>query len=462
MRRISFKDLNRSPARFWGTAGFCFVLFFLLNEMTPYIADDFIYMFSFDTGARIEHVADILPSMYRHAYVMNGRLLPHALEQLFLMMPKHVFNLCSSAVFLWVMVSAYSVCRLGKEHSILLFLAIVMCFWNYVPAFGQVCLWQVGTINYLWAIAFCMFYLRPYLALYFGESPRGYFRSPARLWSKALFVLLAFLFGTYSEISSFVGIVLSVGILFACPRERRRGNLWLVAPIVAAIAGMLVLFRMPAEHHKQGILTLTELLKRVPDVTLQVQQYLSVLFIAWAILITLSFSGDAVHPSRRLASLGFCLGAVAGSVIMIFAVDFPYRCMITSTYFMILACGVLLSDLLDSSFAVPCKAAVAVLSMAFAVNLICGVGDIGSAWRQQHLRDQQISQAQDRGDREITLSRIYYATKYSPFFEMKDLDRFDPDCWPNPSMAQYYGFDRVYGTNPVTGDQVFPESENNP
>lgn len=458
MRRCCFKDLDRSPICFLCVLGFCFLFIFLLNEMTPYVGDDWIYTCSFETGERLETFSDIIPSMYRHAFTMNGRILPHALEQFFLLLPKHFFNICSSVIFVWVMYSMYSVCNVGRERSTLLFLVVVMSFWNYVPAFGQVCLWQVGTINYLWAIGLCMIYLRPYLVLYFGETEAPYFRSTRRLWAKLLFILSALLFGMYSEITSVVGIVLSVGIFLASPRERQRESLWLFIPIAAAAAGSLFLFSMPAEQRRKGIWTLAEILKQVPDLTLQLKECLSVLFIAWAVLMTLSFvptrgeNKSPVSPSKRLASLGFFLGALAACYITVFSVSLPYRCMITSTVFLILACGVLLSELLSFSYAASCKAAIAVLTLAFSVNLICGVGDIGSAWRQQRMREAQIAQALDNGETEITLSRIYFSTKYSPFSEMKDLDRDYPDAWPNPFIAKYYGFEKVYGTNPVVPD----------
>ena len=447
-----FKDLDRSVVVFRVTVGACIFLFFLLNVMTPYIADDFTYMFSFETGARMQGLADIIPSMVRHAYTMNGRIVPHALEQLFLLMPKLVYDVCSSAVFLWLLFSSYCVCNIGRERSALLFLAIFMAFWNYVPAFGQACLWQVGALNYMWALAFCMYYLQPYFTLYFGTSPVSFYRMPRSLPRKLLFTVLAFLFGSYSEFSSAVGIALSAGILLASPRDRRRSYRWLLIPIVSAVAGYIFMIIQPGESDsKSGLFSAVDILKRIPDVTVQMKTFLSVLFIAWAVLMTLSFARN-VSASRRLASFGFFLGAIAGSYIVIFAYTYPYRCMITTTFFLILACGILLSELLDSPSGLFCRAALAVLTLSFAVNLICGVGDIGSAWHQYRQREAQINAALDAGETEITLSRIYYATKYSPYFEMKDLDRNYPDLWPNVYMAAYYGFDRIYGTDPVNAE----------
>ena len=451
MRRISFEKLDCSPVSLRVAAGLCFLAALLLNAMTPYIADDYVYMFSFATGERLRSLGDIVPSMVSHAYVMNGRLVPHALEQMFLLMPKAVFNVCNSAVFLWTILSAYEICNVGKKRSVLIFLVILMCFWNFVPVIGPVCLWQVGAINYLWAIAFCLIFLRPYLSFYFHPEGGRWFRIPGCLWQKLLFLAASFLFGMYSEITSFVGVLIAVGILLCSGREKRAGQRWLWLPILLALIGYGVMLSMPAEHLKQGSFALRELLRRIPDVASVMREDFGVLSAAWIVLMVLA-AGYGVPRPRRLASLGFALGGLAGNFILVAAEYYPDRCKITAAFFLILACCILLPDLLESSAALACRAAVGVLAAVFALNLVCGIGDIGSAWYQQRKLEAQIAQALADGKREITLSRVYYSTPYSPFYDMKDLDRFDFSSWPNCYIAQYYGFDYVFGTDPVADD----------
>ena len=446
--RARIRDWNASASSLRIAAGLCFLAALLLNAMTPYLADDYYYMFSFATDERIRTLGDIVPSMVSHATFANGRLVSHSLEQAFLLLPKAVFNVCNSAVFLWLMLSSYTVCNVGKKRSTLIFAVIVMCFWNFVPVIGPVCLWQVGAINYLWAVAFCLFFLRPYLALYFGPTEERWFRIPQRLWSRLLFLAAAFLFGMYSEITSAVGVLLAVGILLCSGREKRAGQRWLWLPILLAVIGYGVMLSMPAEHLKQGSFALRELLRRIPDVASVMREDFGVLSAAWIVFMVLA-AGCGVPWFRRLASLGFALGGLAGNFILIAAEYYPDRCKITAAYFLILACCILLPDLLESSCALACRAAVGLLTAVFALNLIAGVGDIGSAWYQQRKLEAQIAQALENGEREITLSRVYYSTGYSPFYEMKDLDRFDPDEWPNRFIARIYGFDRVYGTDPV-------------
>ena len=70
-----------------------------LNLLTPMIADDYRYAFSFSTGARLQIVGEIFPSLAAHASVMNGRLVPHFFVQLFTITPRPVFSLLNAMVY---------------------------------------------------------------------------------------------------------------------------------------------------------------------------------------------------------------------------------------------------------------------------------------------------------------------------------------------------------------------------
>lgn len=64
----------------------------LLSFLTPMIADDYSYSFSFADYRRIESVGDIVESMAAHRETINGRIIAHSMVQLFLLLPKAVFN----------------------------------------------------------------------------------------------------------------------------------------------------------------------------------------------------------------------------------------------------------------------------------------------------------------------------------------------------------------------------------
>ena len=73
------------------------ILFYLINLYTPWISDDYLYSFfltpkaakSFFEGTfigfeqKILSTSDIIHSQYNHYFYVNGRTIPHILEQSF-------------------------------------------------------------------------------------------------------------------------------------------------------------------------------------------------------------------------------------------------------------------------------------------------------------------------------------------------------------------------------------------
>ncbi len=74
-----------------------FLAVFAMTSLTPMLADDFSYSFSYaDRSQRMQSLGDILPSLAAHYGSMNGRMFSHGLAMLFLLLPKPVFNVCNA------------------------------------------------------------------------------------------------------------------------------------------------------------------------------------------------------------------------------------------------------------------------------------------------------------------------------------------------------------------------------
>lgn len=136
--------------------------FWLLNQLTGLYADDYSYAFTFGPDGGIDLHApvafsNLFDSQYNHYFAKNGRTIAHGLEHLFLCFNgKWVFNLCNAAVF------AAFIYRLqvvsGKRNWIYA-LFITFLLFILTRQFGQVFLWQLGALNYLWAGLFNLLFL---------------------------------------------------------------------------------------------------------------------------------------------------------------------------------------------------------------------------------------------------------------------------------------------------------------
>ena len=130
-----------------------FLLLLLGNALTPYAVDDWAYMHSFATGERLMHFGEIFPSMAAHAQTMNGRQFSHFWAQLFLLLPKGVFDAVNALVFTALIALLARLVQSEEEPNNLILLMIFCAVWVFVPAFGQVFFWLDGACNYGWGCA---------------------------------------------------------------------------------------------------------------------------------------------------------------------------------------------------------------------------------------------------------------------------------------------------------------------
>lgn len=418
-----------------------FLFMFLLNCLTPYIADDYVYRISFYDGQVVDSLVDVAKSMYVHCFTMNGRVVSHSLEQIFMLMPKLVFNICNAAVFTGLVYLLHRVANIGKERNFLLMAAIGMALWYFVPVFGQVALWQVGSLNYLWALLAALGLMLPYIYRFYkkGELLK-------RPWQKAVFCVLALLAGMYSEVNSFVAMLLSLILLgLSIVLHKNRAKTWLWIPLVIAAVGFLIMMRMPAEMTaKQGELTLETILSNFSAVTELLRRYLLVLCLAWAGMFALG-CWLRVERERLILSGVFVFGALTANYMLIVASYIPERCLCTTTMLLILACGILVPELVSQKSGAVCACGGAVLTVAFLFQLVTGSYEIWRNYTNFTAREALIAEYVAEGQTDLVLPCVHANSEYSAFWGIKDLDTETWDSWPNTQMAQYYGVDTIIG-----------------
>lgn len=421
--------------------GLLFVYMLILNLLTPYIADDYVYRFSFADSSLNRTVADVVKSMYAHCFNMNGRVISHSLESLFLLMPKLVFDLCNAAVYVFVMYALYRICNFKRRPCPVLFLVIAMAFWYFMPVFGQVVLWQVGALNYLWGLAVGAAFLLPYIVNYVNSAdplPSG--------WMKVLFSAAALVVGMYTEVTSFVVILLGLLlIVISGATGRTAWKNWLWIPLGIALVGFLIMMQMPAEiNAKEGEPGLAQLMKGFDTAAEMMELHLKWLCIIWGGCFDLGVYGK-VRTERLVLSGLFAFGAVVGNFMLTVAAYYPERCLCTSCMLLILACGVVIPELKSGGVGACRACAGAALAVAFLFSLARGSYDIFRTYTDFTAREIIIAQAVQEGRRELALPLVHAHSQYSAFWDTKDLDTETANSWPNNQMAQYYGVSSITG-----------------
>ena len=419
----------------WPLFAALFISVFMLTVLTPKYADDFAYSFSFATDQRIRSVADIFPSMAVHRVLLNGRVVPHFLVQLFLMMPKAIFSLLNAMqTVLLLRLSSRCLQTEGKTKCLVL-LCGVFSVWLFTPAFGENYLWLDGAVNYSWALTVLMLFLAPYISAWFGMPNEN------NTLLSVTHVVFSFAAGSWSENGSLAFLFLAGCLFLGIWKRERKLPVWLMLGICSAAAGYIFLMTAPATGGRAAALNLSVLIGNLKFFLKGVFSHLLILYLSYAALLVMTLVGkgqrDRIIFSILLFLAGF--GALASFVFAAYFVERHFSCTVFLT---VLSCIVLLDELAKKEQRL-LYALTGVLTVVFLFRFTFGVVDIVVASRKEAEREQIIRDAVSKGENTVTLTNYFPSTVYAvPFI----LDA--PDDWVNMTVASYYGLDTVYGRNP--------------
>ncbi len=414
-----------------------FAFLFVLNCFTPYQADDFAYHFRFDNSAPLTGIADIVPSMAAHAEILNGRLAAHSLVQLFELLPKPVFNFVNAGMFtllIWLMACLSG---FGARPRPAVYLVTFCAVFVLMPAFGEVCLWLDGSINYLWAVVLNLLFLFPYFRLFWeGDVLHG-------AAAKLAFIVFAFICGAFQETMSSASFMLAVVFMLLTRfYEKRRTGWAYIAGAISSFAGLLFMATRPAETGvKSSAGSLVNFFGSFVNM-MEYFRFFALLIAVFIIAFVLCLAKRAETKKLILAGV-FFLGFLAANGVMVLARIYPERCASPAAVFLIIADVMLLFELARGGscvLALRCMAA-----LLCAVTIYCGVlgsADIVSTFAQFKANEAAIIAARDAGEAEVLLPGLYGATKYSVAHDMEFPSSIN---WVNGYLARYYGVQHIIG-----------------
>ena len=423
-----------------------FLVMLLLNCLTPLLADDFTYCFSFATGERIERIRDIIPSMAAHRVVCNGRVIAHFLVQLFLMLPKFVFDVvnAAAATFLIYLSSKFFIGESGEKNTCILLLVALAVF-CFAPEFGEVFLWVDGSINYSWALFFSALFVLTFYREYMGRPMLTENRY------RILFVLFSFVVGSYSESFSFAAIAIAFVILLLLFTEKRRPlPKYLFLCFCAACFGYLFLMLSPAETGgRTNELSTSAVARAFKYIVQTTWSELGVLYCVYFLIVGV-FIADMLEKGRSkddvrelILSLVFFAAGLASTLLFSFAKYYPPRAMTATAWWTIMAGAILLSVMWPSERKLSCVLT-CVCTVLFLFNFVLGGLDIAVQYKAASEREAIIREAVSSGDNSVVLEAYKPETKYSAAHGLQDIS-IGENVWPNDSIAAYYGLDSVSG-----------------
>jgi hypothetical protein len=434
----TIEKLNGSKWTLLIFTGGMFSLMLVLNILTPYICDDFTYNINFSTKEPLGSYLEIFESMYAHSYKMNGRLISHGLAQVFMLLPPLVFDICNAAVFTGTLLL---ICRLcGTERNALLLVLTFCLFWNFLPVFGQVVLWQVGALNYFWSLTALLLFVAPELLRFLEDR-----ELLKKKWHWVAFCVYGFFFGWYSEIASFVGLCMVPCLLVLdALMNRRKLQLHRFLPVLTGAMGYIVMLSMPAQSANKAAYLRPELLmQRFSVCNEMLKEYLLVLLILFGIMFLSALVTKGPRKTTAVSAL-FALAGVCANYMPLAASYYPERCLCVPVLMLIMAILFLWTPISRGrGFHNFCLACLLIFCLTVPKGLR-GSRDILSCHRQHVLRESIIAEAIENGERDVVANVVIPETPWSGYWGVRDLVE-DPETWPNHSMAMFYGLDSLIG-----------------
>ncbi len=419
-----------------------FAVMLAFNCMTPYLADDYGYRYSFADATPIVSIKQIPLSMYHHSTYMNGRVISHGFEQLFMLMPKIVFNVVNSLVFVLCAYIVYRMIMPKGGHNLCLQVALVIALWLFTPAFGQVYLWQVGAVNYLWAMFFAMVFLYPYVTSYRNDAP--FLKNNVLFY---LFCPFAVVLGMYSEIASFIAIMIAIGLVFiGRVIYKQKAGFKSIVPIICAMAGFVMLLMMPVELSAKvsGELGIGVLIVNFVKCTMALGKFFALPIGVWVCLFVIRLYMKNGYKTLFL-SLLLTIGALCATYVMIIGSYIPERSLFMTAILIIMASMVLLPDILKAGYSAAVSALGALMCVVFMFSFVNGAVDIYNCYNAFKEREEIITAEKAVGNVDLVVPLVHPKTVHSPFWGVVDLNCTDTQGWPNVAMSWYYGINSILG-----------------
>lgn len=420
-----------------------FIGFLIFNILTPYLADDYSYMYSFAKPEQVKTIWDAAQSVYAHAFTMNGRTIPHFFVQVFLIYNKIIFDFVNAlmATLLVYLIYRHAI-RSSKDSNLIYLIALALVL-LFVPVLGQVIFWLDGSCNYLWSMVFILAVLLFFKNAFFNKT----YKMPG--WKVCLVIILAFIAGSVSENSSAACIFIMFGTLVLMKIRKDKISRWMYGSVIAALLGWGIMIMAPGNFARLNNFTSEyAFLHNIFVRALTCLRYMvidqSILVVSFLILLILLH--DKMDKKKIQWVILVFVGAICANFAMSAVPDYPERAIFGSMILMIASDLTLLSEFLKIK---KCEKIVPILCVillyAASISAMYGILDVYEYHRNISFREAYIKEELAKGNTHVRVPKIEAKTKYSGAYGLLDITN-ESDHWMNGAYARYYHLDTIVST----------------
>ena len=407
-----------------------FLMMLVLNLLTPLIADDYSYALNVN-GTRLSGIMDIINFQIRHYLIWGGRTVAHSIAQLFLMMPKFIFDIFNSLIYTLLIGLIYKIAK-GKneDDKPCLLLGIHFALYFLSPVFGQNCIWLVGSCNYIWTTTLILLMISQFVLK--GDKKDTILRIIG-------IFLLGIIAGWTNENTSFGLIVFLVSFLIINRINKEKISKWKISGLIGVIIGFITMIAAPGNYVRSAEFVdndfiIIKWIKRFANCTLGLKDYCLPLIIALVILFTIYIYN---HKKINKYIYAFILAAVFSVYSMILSPEFPPRSWFGVIVFFIIAIFMFLYNIekINKIFKPIILDIIVLSSFLFVIDYMYLAYDIYGLKNTWEGRIEIINNSD--GSTPIVLYEYGSKNSKNPNYGLSDIS-LDKDEWPNKDIARYY------------------------
>lgn len=409
----------------------CFAVLLFLNILTPFISDDFAYLFIYGEQARVASIGDVIQSQVNHYYQWGGRSVVHFITQVLLMLPPFVADLLNTLIYLAYAYLIYLHIRGRKANSISLFILINLAVWFLQPVIGDTILWITGSANYLWGTTLVLLFLLPY-RFYDGIN-----KDRLKLILTSVWLFVFGIIAGWTNENTAGAMILIVILSFLYYRSQGwKIPVWGVSGLIGSIIGFAIMILAPGNFERAGEasgLSLYILGYRLFNCTLTFFYYSGTAILLSLLLLILhrSFSKREQKGIIKV-SLIYTIAAIAAVYAMLLSPTFPRRALFGVVTYLIIGMGMLYYNLdFNHKFLRQIRLSIIVVGMVcFLFTFYIAIKEISTYRHIVEAREVAIEAAKKQGAASCEFERYdggIYIHGEDPFSEKL--------------MSRYYGID---------------------
>ena len=400
---------------------FIFVLVF--NFLTPYLLDDYQYMFDYTGTHRNNSIIDIFVNLKVMYFTWGGRMFAHFFAYLFLMFPKWIFNIVNSVVYVLNIYLIYLISKGDRKDNYSYLLLIHMIVFVFFPVFGQVFLWLDGSCNYSFTLLMQLFFIYKILNIKDGK------------YNYILYFIISLFAGMCNENSSLSLIVFLILYSFI-----NRDNIKLkITSLIGLIIGYLFMFLAPGNYVRMEYEGGTSFFVNLID------KFVYLVSCFWPIIIAFFLLAIVTlfkNKEEGKLSLIIYISSLIAFFSMMASPQLNIRSFTMSAIYIFIIVMILFLNIKKDIIR---KCLFIFFSILFLVVLFNTSKDYFEYSNFIQKRYYSISKAKNDGKKEVKIP-IYSQSencRVPVSCELEDI-RFDKDDFPNYFMSKYYRID-IYG-----------------